>query len=75
MLTGKSVVFVHRVCHDNTQLDQREIVKQARYESIHPLKKPNGLALSDRLSETQPTRASTLAQRYCVKAVFLSLRI
>ena len=31
MLTGKSVVFIHRVCHDNTQLDQRETVKQARY--------------------------------------------
>ncbi|KAF6035402.1 TUBGCP3 [Bugula neritina] len=30
MLTGKSVVFIHRVCHDNTQLERRENVERAR---------------------------------------------
>ena len=35
MLTGKSVVFIHRVCHDNTQLNQRESIRKAMWVNLY----------------------------------------
>ncbi|XP_067943881.1 gamma-tubulin complex component 3 homolog [Watersipora subatra] len=37
MLTGKSVVFIHRVCHDNAQLEQLEAIRNARLNEGSPM--------------------------------------